>query len=1190
MGMGALVAALLAATVQMPIAVGNALTLPAQRHLVRVDPGDGRGAIEMLAIQQDGADGHGLGWFRSDDEGQTFQYVGPIQNDWSERDEPDAIVVGNDIALVFSYESNTLAASDRHDVYFQWWRYQPASRTFAAGPVLKIFDADSTNAYSRAELARDGAGRLWVHAFRMEPDGSTSTAFVAVSTDGGNSFSQLPALDQLPNRGGGRLLWLGSELLFVYGLHDGFIPARMRVHRDSDAPGTWGPVQQAFSSGEGIYHGAALSAVADGHGGMHLVYKNENDERLYYRHFDGAQFGAATLIDDSSDWALQPAITAVGDDLYVFYNHVFTGNVNYDWRYRRLHAGSFSAPVVLDATQNWKGYPASVDVLPSTVAQIPCIFGRVPAGQDAGFEVTVYAPDQTVGGVVDAGVPDAGVPDAGVPDAGSGGGTDGGTASVRFADDFNRSGALGSNWSIASGAWTDNGTAATGTASQSFAFWVGNPAANDSASVTISTPIRNTYTGVVVRGATGAPAATHYAGYVDPGGAVHIARRNGGTYTFLADGPAFPSGSHVLQLTATGSGPVVLSLAIDGAQVLAFTDNSSSAIGAAGKAGMVDYSGAGQPIDRFAVTTTAVSNPDAGTPDAGVPDAGTVDAGTPDAGTPDAGVDAGVPDAGAPDAGTDAGVLFTDEFNRTGALGSNWTIAGGTWSDNGSAATGTAAQSFAFWIGSPATNDTASITISTPILNTYTGVIVRGTSGSPAANHYAAYVDPTGLVHIARRNASSYTFLADGPAFPSGSHVLSLTATGSNPVVLSVKIDGAQVLSFSDSSSSALTAAGKAGMVDYNGAGQPIDRFVVTDPPAGSGGTGGGTPDAGTPDAGVSGTQLTLAPVYTDTSKIFMAVDSAGTAYSVSLSDQTTVLASSDARSWSSRGRHPSGAAFFLMSPLASGALLADVIHDGSHHLARSTDHGANWTDVLDFNGYRMLTPHNVAELDGAVFVLEYQDFTESATTIRLWRSLDDGQTWSVRHSWTTHRHGHGLIADPAHHALWALFGDTDAQSGTERTTDAGGTFTLMLSGQPGDVVDGFALSDGSILFGQDISYLPPTPHIARLTSSGGYSELASLPGPSYGAHAIRSGGYLVSAEREPGGDIYPAGEISAHVFASLDGTHWADLLDYPWANSNDIVRADVYFELPSGLLVLELYNASGFGPQGYQLLQVGRR
>jgi hypothetical protein len=149
----------------------------------------------------------------------------------------------------------------------------------------------------------------------------------------------------------------------------------------------------------------------------------------------------------------------------------------------------------------------------------------------------------------------------------------------------------------------------------------------------------------------------------------------------------------------------------------------------------------------------------------------------------------------------------------------------GTFIDNGSAAQGTSGHAYAEWTGSPTANATVGITIAMPLASTYTGVFLRGSSG--AANHYAGYVAPDGRVHIARRNSYNYTYLADGPAFPSGSHVVSLQASGANPVHLTLAVDGVTVASYNDSSSSALTASGKAGIFDYNGAGQPLDNFWI---------------------------------------------------------------------------------------------------------------------------------------------------------------------------------------------------------------------------------------------------------------------------------------------------------------------------------------------------------------------------
>ncbi|NTX34408.1 exo-alpha-sialidase [Myxococcus sp. CA033] len=373
---GALLAVVLAAggSALVPVSGGNALTLPAQRHIVRIDRGGSRSPSFLVAIQHGGTEGKGLVLYRSEDALRTVRRVGDIQSDSTHTDRAELLAVGRDVALVYSYEGPQLAPSRRHDVWFQWWRYQSSADTWQPEPAVRVLDsADDRTGYSRALLTRDSRGRLWVQAFRVESDGG-STAVVAVSTDGGQDFGAPQVLDKVRRRGGGRLLSVGTKLVFVYAMHDGFVPTRMRVRNDADPVETWGPVREAFS--DGIYHGAALSAVADGRGGMHLVYKDEQ-ERLYHRRFDGTSFGPRKLVEGTSDWALQAATTRIGDTLYIFYNRMRVLNQHSELRVRALlEDGSLSAAVTLDGDSTFKGYPNAVDVLPEGSSEVPCLYGE----------------------------------------------------------------------------------------------------------------------------------------------------------------------------------------------------------------------------------------------------------------------------------------------------------------------------------------------------------------------------------------------------------------------------------------------------------------------------------------------------------------------------------------------------------------------------------------------------------------------------------------------------------------------------------------------------------------------------------------------------------------------------------------------------------------------------------------------
>jgi hypothetical protein len=180
-----------------PIRGGAALTLPAARHIVRIEPGGGRPAALLLALQQDGAEGHMLNFLRSDDNGATWRHYGPIQDTRNDRDTVDMVVSGKDIAVVFSYEGPTLAGSTAHDVFFQWWRFDGVS-DWKPQPAIRIFDsASASTAFYRGLVARDSAGRIWVQAFELRPDGS-SRAAIAVSSNGGASFTRLADLATTP--------------------------------------------------------------------------------------------------------------------------------------------------------------------------------------------------------------------------------------------------------------------------------------------------------------------------------------------------------------------------------------------------------------------------------------------------------------------------------------------------------------------------------------------------------------------------------------------------------------------------------------------------------------------------------------------------------------------------------------------------------------------------------------------------------------------------------------------------------------------------------------------------------------------------------------------------------------------------------------------------------------------------------
>jgi hypothetical protein len=323
---------------------------------------------------------------------------------------------------------------------------------------------------------------------------------------------------------------------------------------------------------------------------------------------------------------------------------------------------------------------------------------------------------------------------------------------------------------------------------------------------------------------------------------------------------------------------------------------------------------------------------------------------------------------------------------------------------------------------------------------------------------------------------------------------------------------------------------------------------------------------------------------------VFRAVDKGGTAYATNLSQQSSRLwASTDnARTWSYRGTAPNNSDFKELAPLESGALLADTQDSsGNFNIARSSDQGATWVNVLPLGQYRLLSTRNVVELGGTVYLLEYQAFTTSSVPIALWASTDDGQSWSVRHTFQGHRHGHTIRAAPDG-SLWAFFGDSDSQAGIYRSTDGGNSWSEVLAGPTALGDDAIFLSNGTALFGQDISNLPDLPFVVTLTPGGVLTEITRIPGPAYSIQATPAGGYLLGETWEPNDTVYAAGDTSAHLLGSPDGVSWSVLGSYPTSNTSDYGRADVYWALKTGEVVLTLSNVTTVASTaGYELLQV---
>ena len=365
------------------------------------------------------------------------------------------------------------------------------------------------------------------------------------------------------------------------------------------------------------------------------------------------------------------------------------------------------------------------------------------------------------------------------PPGGGGGG--GGGGSAIFSDNFNRTTGLGSNWSIPYGGFTTDGANAVSGAmtSSGTGNWAGVVPAigtSDYAVVAnLTVPSGSLYSGVFARGSGGDFTSDLYAAQIATDGTVNLYRRNSWAWTQLASAPAgiVAGTNYTLKLVTMGNNPVHLEAWVNGTRYLSYDDNSASRV-FSGVPGVQNYDGS---VRYNSFEVDPVTTP-----------------------------------------------LFSDDFNRTTGLGSNWSIPYGGFTTDGAnavsgAMTSTGTGNWAGVVPAIGTNDYAVVAnLTIPSGSLYSGVIARGSGGDFTSDGYAAQISTDGTVNLYRRNSWGWTALASAPAgiVAGTNYPLKLVTMGNNPVHLEAWVNGTRYLSYDDSSASRVLS-GVPGMENYDG-------------------------------------------------------------------------------------------------------------------------------------------------------------------------------------------------------------------------------------------------------------------------------------------------------------------------------------------------------------------------------------
>ena len=137
------------------------------------------------------------------------------------------------------------------------------------------------------------------------------------------------------------------------------------------------------------------------------------------------------------------------------------------------------------------------------------------------------------------------------------------------------------------------------------------------------------------------------------------------------------------------------------------------------------------------------------------------------------------------------------------------------------------------------------------------------------------------------------------------------------------------------------------------------------------------------------------------------------------------------------------------------------------YYVARSTDL-ITWTQVLVTGDSTFLTHGICDDQYGNIYIGEYN--TVGKTTINLWKSIDDGLTFSPVYVFTDSvvRHIHFIQLDPYTNNLWMGCGDTGTQPRIGYSSDGGESWTWVDQGSQRARACGALFTQNYVHWGMD--------------------------------------------------------------------------------------------------------------------------
>lgn len=138
-------------------------------------------------------------------------------------------------------------------------------------------------------------------------------------------------------------------------------------------------------------------------------------------------------------------------------------------------------------------------------------------------------------------------------------------------------------------------------------------------------------------------------------------------------------------------------------------------------------------------------------------------------------------------------------------------------------------------------------------------------------------------------------------------------------------------------------------------------------------------------------------------------------------------------------------------------------------------------------------TDNGIAQNPDGIIV--YAEYSAEGKETLLYRSVDDGITWSIARRGTDIRHWHSVQCDPYTGYFWACSGDSGMQNRIVVSTDGGVTWQTKTEGTQADRAVGLAFTRDFIYWGMDDT---GSPKIYKANKNNFTKiELAAVPGGS---------------------------------------------------------------------------------------------